>query len=328
MTTQKLISDARRRARAESRETGRPYQTILDEIAQRAGRAGWSAFVLDPAEPVPELAEEEAPPQATFDPDGREWDQWILATGQSGRVPMVIGIVMVLAATLAPNYVRVDAPYFKEVCLGGMAFGIGLLFGSIWRPAYRTVLLASLSWSAPRPMGSRRMTMLALIMVTRISVFFLVPAAFTDLGPLLMMGVRADTIQAFESDGLSHRSIRISGMKRDTPVASYRARGNHADLSIVVVDTRLQPRPMRALFMGEDVGGRFISSAMMDSPVIRFVGKLDCSTGRFRASRVEAAASYDAPAGATRPIRLHARQGAPVEPDDVSRICHLEGRSL
>jgi len=328
MTTQRLISDARRRARAESRDTGRPYQTILDEIAHRAGRAGWSAFVLDPAEPVPKIAEEEAPPRMTFDPDGREWDQWILATGQSGRVPMIIGIVMVLAATLAPNYVRVDAPYFEELCLGVMAFGIGLLFGSIWRPAYRTALLASLSWSAPRPMGSRRMTMLALIMVMRISVFFIVPAVFTDLGPLLMMGVRADTIQAFESDNFSHRSIRIRGMKRDTPVASYRARGNHADLSIVVVDTRLQPRPMRALFIGEDVGGRDISRAMMDSPVVRFGGRLDCGTGRFHATRVEAAPGYDARATVTRPIRLHARQGAIVEPEDVRRLCHVEGGSL
>lgn len=49
MTNQRLISDARRRARALSVETGRPYQTHLDDVARLAGRADWKAFVADPA---------------------------------------------------------------------------------------------------------------------------------------------------------------------------------------------------------------------------------------------------------------------------------------
>ena len=52
MTNQRLISDARRRARALSVETGRPYQTHLDDVARLAGRTDWKAFVADPA-PVP-----------------------------------------------------------------------------------------------------------------------------------------------------------------------------------------------------------------------------------------------------------------------------------
>lgn len=53
MTKQRLISDARRRARALSMETGRPYQMLLDDVAQLAGRASWRIFVEDPA-PIPE----------------------------------------------------------------------------------------------------------------------------------------------------------------------------------------------------------------------------------------------------------------------------------
>ena len=48
MDRQRLITDARRRAKALSRNDGRPYQTHLDEIAQTAGRADWKAFVIDP----------------------------------------------------------------------------------------------------------------------------------------------------------------------------------------------------------------------------------------------------------------------------------------
>lgn len=49
MTKQRLISDARRRARALSIETGRPYQSHLDDVANLAGRTDWKAFLSDPA---------------------------------------------------------------------------------------------------------------------------------------------------------------------------------------------------------------------------------------------------------------------------------------
>lgn len=60
MTNQRLISDARRRARALSVETGRPYQSHLDDVAHLAGRADWRAFIADPA-PLPALAREASP---------------------------------------------------------------------------------------------------------------------------------------------------------------------------------------------------------------------------------------------------------------------------
>lgn len=328
MTTQRLISDARRRARAESRETGRSYQTILDEIAHRAGRAGWSAFVLDPAEPLPMGAGDEKPAVPRFDPDGRQWDDWILGTEHTGRVPAILGIALVLAAAVSPNYVRVDAPYAKEACMGALMLGLGLLVASLWRPGHRTLLLGVMSWSAPRPMGVRRAIRLVAGMTTRISLFFLVVGLFTEFGPLLMMGARADTIQAYESDVLSHRTIRMEGAPRDTPVASYAAEGDHAKLTIVIVDTRLQPRPMRALFVGDTIGGQSIAEALKDHPVMRFSGILDCRTGRFRARRVEVAESYDAAAAATRPIELHAKRGMATAPEDVRRLCHVEGQTL
>ena len=53
MTKQRLISDARRRARALSIETGRPYQSHLDDVARMAGRQDWKAFVDDPAAMAP-----------------------------------------------------------------------------------------------------------------------------------------------------------------------------------------------------------------------------------------------------------------------------------
>lgn len=328
MSTQKLISDARRRARAESRETGRSYQAILDEIAHRAGRAGWSAFVLDPAEALPAGNGEEKPATPTFDPDGRQWDEWILGTEQTGRVAAVLGIALVLSTALAPNYVRVDAPYAKETCLGALMLGLGLLVASMWRPGYRTILLGALSWSAPRPMGTKRAVRLIAGMMTRVSLFFLVATSFTEYGPLLMTGARADTIRGYADDVQSHRSIRMEGPRRDTPVASYVAQGDHAQLSIVIADGRLQPRPMRALFMGERLGGQAMSEAMKDNPVVRLAGLVDCTTGRFSLRRVEVAASYDAPAALRKTIRPSSARGAAIDRADVALICHENGAAL
>lgn len=55
MTSQRLISDARRRARALSVETGRPYQSHLDDVARLCGREDWKTFVADPS-PLPASA--------------------------------------------------------------------------------------------------------------------------------------------------------------------------------------------------------------------------------------------------------------------------------
>jgi len=328
MTTQRLISDARRRARAESRETGRPYQTLLDEIAHRAGRSGWSAFVVDPAEPVSvdEGAKEQATP--TFDPDGRQWDDWIRSTEMIGHVPALVGVLLVVAAAFAPNYVRVDAPYAKEACVAVLVLGLVLVAIPLWRAGYRTLLLGALSWSAPRPMGVRRAGRLVAGMAARVSLFLIVSTGFTEFGPLLMTGARADTIQGYESDVISHRTIRMQGPRRDTPVASYAALGDHARLSIVVADMRLQPRPMRALFMGDRVGGSRMSEAMKDSPVVRLSGTVDCTTGRFVLKRVEVAASYDAPAALTSPYRSKGGRGAAIDRADVQLLCHAGGASL
>jgi hypothetical protein len=66
MTNQRLISDARRRARALSVETGRAYQTHLDDVARLAGRTDWKAFVADPAPlPPPGMETNSTPPTAT-----------------------------------------------------------------------------------------------------------------------------------------------------------------------------------------------------------------------------------------------------------------------
>lgn len=328
MTNQRLISDARRRARAESRETGRPYQTILDEIAHRAGRAGWSAFVLDPAEPVTVDGTDGGPATPTFDPDGRQWDDWILGTEMTGHVPAVLGILLVLAAAFAPNYVRVDAPYAKEGCVVALLLGLGLIVASLWRPGYRTVLLGALSWSAPRPMGRMRAARLVAGMMARVSLFFLVATAFTEFAPLLMTGVRADTLEGYQTDVLSHRTIRLAGPRRDTPVASYAPRGDHARLSIIIADGRLQPRPMRALFVGDRLGGRRMSEALKDSPVLRLAGSVDCASGRFALQRVEAAASYDAPAALTAAVRANGSRGAAIDRADVRLLCHADGEAL
>lgn len=56
MSNQPLIVAARRRARMLSRNTGKSYQTHLEEIARSAGRADWKAFQQDPA-PFPDAAE-------------------------------------------------------------------------------------------------------------------------------------------------------------------------------------------------------------------------------------------------------------------------------
>lgn len=91
--TQKLISDAKRRARAESRETGRSYQSLLEDIAHRAGRNGWSAFLLDPAEPIPTAPAVDVPVSLCVEPAD--------ADRKSARQPRIrSGTRRVLAAAL------------------------------------------------------------------------------------------------------------------------------------------------------------------------------------------------------------------------------------
>lgn len=89
MTKQRLISDARRRARTLSVETGRPYQSYLDEVARLAGRADWKAFVADPAV-IPEQA---------IDEDGKARPE----AGRGGRTRLacIAGAVMAAAIPVA-----------------------------------------------------------------------------------------------------------------------------------------------------------------------------------------------------------------------------------
>lgn len=47
---EKLVAAAKRAARRLAKKTGRPYQTLLDDIARNAGRAHWAAFLADPVE--------------------------------------------------------------------------------------------------------------------------------------------------------------------------------------------------------------------------------------------------------------------------------------
>lgn len=49
MTYDPTISAARRAAKQIARETGAPYQSSLDAVAQRAGRSDWDAYLASPA---------------------------------------------------------------------------------------------------------------------------------------------------------------------------------------------------------------------------------------------------------------------------------------
>lgn len=49
MTYDPTITAARRAAKQIARETGAPYQSSLDAVAQRAGRSDWDAYLASPA---------------------------------------------------------------------------------------------------------------------------------------------------------------------------------------------------------------------------------------------------------------------------------------
>lgn len=111
MNTQRIISDAKRRAKSLSRTTGRSHQTHLDEIAAAAGRSDWAAFVADPVplSPIREDDMDESPPSTnarSMTHRLRAWLRWRVLAGAGASAVGLALVVLVLAIASRPLYGR------------------------------------------------------------------------------------------------------------------------------------------------------------------------------------------------------------------------------
>lgn len=328
MINQRLISDARRRARKESRDTGRPYQTILEEIARNAGRRDWAAFVLDPADPVGPTsddnvtAQQGSPDKEQTEPHAeKDWFPWIRSAEKGGFVPFMLGIAILIAVFLMPNYVRFSGDFSALACMFTlMTTGIGFIIYSVLHP-----IRAGGKDAPPAPLsrtlGMKTARRLLYRPLMRLCIAMTVMLILAEYGPLLMSGVRAETLNAYQQDVLSHRRIKIKGLNSAVPVIRVRRVDSRTDLSVVIIDARLLPRPMRDHRMGDDPAGLRMTQALKDNPVVRFTGTLDCTKQRFMATHVEVAPSYDAPAAMTKPLAPARHGGLLIDAGDAYSLC-------
>lgn len=310
MDTQRLISDARRRARMLSRRDGRPLQTHLEEIAKAVGRNGWTDFLRNPSE----LAEEA--PLAIA--DDMRWHLTYHRTMHWSTLVSIPGFAIIAAfIVLAPRFpdlvlAREDFVY-QTVVLGSM-----LLAGALALASGSAILL-TVSWWYARP----RIARLDLAGVWgNVATRFLCVAAvvwgFVAYAPTMVAGPDPADAMSYDSDVRNARHVHVPEMKRDLPISHVERHGGAVDMEVVFIDSRLIPARMRFASMKGIMAT--IGKAHRLHPVVRFGGPFDCSTGRLHVVRIVAADTYASPAREL-VSRPSSKLFLAVSPPDVRHAC-------
>jgi len=329
MTSQRLISDARRRAKSLARVSGRSHQIHLDEIAVQAGRADWAAFIADPL-PITESIEadsteephpiERKTPDKTGEIGDRMLSMWALPAALSGLV--LIGILM-LSRTRIPLMVDdVNTAAFVLTMMIMMSMGV------ICIPAILMVAAGVMVTfpSGDNPKLSRHVVVHMWKRIgVRMAIAVVVPAAFFTLFPAIMYSVPLEDISTHEDDAQVARRIRIKGIDESWTLASSgRLLRKGREAAFVAVDQRISPPQLRAR-ISDDKFGREIAETFRDHAILRFRGMVNCDTGRFHIRQVETADRVAGPAIASKAFTPKGGKGYVLEPDSKATVCAPDG---
>ena len=347
---QRLISDARRRAKSISRANGSSYQSCLDEVARSTGHDGWAAFVSEPR-PLPTdnvtdagiaetiVDEDAGRPDAGGDVGNDlpgiwnepiDWKRVVEHNlGQSLR-GLVIGF-MIIASVLAVSTTRiVTIPALQEMTDAGssvltmtitviMTFATLLMIGNTVIVAANAVIMTIMAHQRRPRLGLRTWTRVwgnvALRGAFAASVFF----GALVYGPTIMLHVGPEDVMSTSRDAEDEKRVHLVQMRRDLILGPVRVQGQKASVGLVVIDQRLMPKQFRLHQRSEDPNRMALQEALLRHPVLRMAGILDCRDGSYRVRRLEAADSVRAPAAFV--LHHKARRTVTIDPTDLPTIC-------
>jgi hypothetical protein len=137
---------------------------------------------------------------------------------------------------------------------------------------------------------------------------------------------------AMESDRVESTTLRFAindhDIDRDMPVTSLRRTPQGLEMSVMVIDDRIasleerrrDPHPLKSYS-----GGRAAALSMVEHPVSRFAGMVDCRAGVFIPQRLETADWYRGKTRFSYPINPRTRTWR-MSATDAARICSTPGQ--
>jgi hypothetical protein len=346
---QRLISDARRRAKSISRANGSSYQSCLDEVAASTGHDGWASFVNEPRAlpeaPIGTNADETGtaaegqgpqPHDASAEPKPSIWNEpidWNRVVdhnlGQSLK-GMVIWFV-VIASVLAIGTTRiVTIPVLQEMTDAGISVLMMSITAIMTLAAFMMIgntVVSAASAVIMTIMAHQRRPRLRLGTWARIWSNVALRGAFTaavffgavNYGPTIMMHVGTEDVLSTGRDAENEKRIHVIQMRRDLILGPVRRMGDKAAVGFVVIDQRLMPKQFRLHRRSEDPNRMALQEALLRHPVLRMTGILDCRNGSYRVRRLEAADTVKTPAAFV--LHHKARRTVTIDPVDLPTIC-------
>jgi hypothetical protein len=339
MSSQRLISDARRRAKQLARVSGRPHQTHLDEIARDCGRLDWQHFIDDPVAlradeaEGPAVAEMTTPACPNGDEERDRTELALLRIGGLGMGMTILGTAMmalVMALSVSPI---VSAPIVRDH-IDEAAGVVTLVMTSaamlIGVPAVLVLAMTVLvtfgrqSWlKFTKPRG-RRLFVAWRGALARAAYAVAVPwLAMLGL-PILVASVPIGDVISYQDDVSKGRFIHFADKSRPLAYSSVRILdGGRRAILLTLIDQRTIPRRIRAGFDPKSIDQR-IKTKLVDHPVLRAQTELDCATGRLKLRRLEAADSMTAAPVVTVPFvrtRRGPYKGMLLESGSITELC-------
>lgn len=342
MEKQRLITAARRRAKALSRGDGRSYQAHLDEIAKSVGHVDWTGFVADPR-PIEQEGHERDPTAGIIDapeagdprngfagrPDraSRHWPAMV--AGLNGNM-----LLMQLAA--------IAILAFYVFCMTSRT-AIKLIIGNetVFLPAFEFMVIASLYLTIPAAVLSA--TTLGIVTYRTIrhgarptkevwarkTFEFVVSAGLAAciwqtvmyIVPNMITSIPVGDVTTMIEDQKNQRVVSFLGGR--VPIAYARPstdRGT-SQVAVVMLDSRDTPRNLRGI---EPIrhGGQTMIDSYKDNPIIRMSFTIDCRTGMQEGVTLETARSYRAPAAhATSLPSSKGRRRPLLTGEDLKFVC-------
>lgn len=325
MSNQRLINDARRRARTLSRANGSSYQACLDDVARSTGADDWDAFVADPR-PLPTSRPDLADPVVENDADGRvsasedlipvgrnryksvwndpvDWRKVSRMVRQESHRQAIATFLLFAAFLLLMRspvaHLLLEMPVAVSLGLLVVTMMIGfllLLHYVIFAISAGTVVSLVAHQKRPR-LGLRYWLRIwgdvGLRLVLATTLFFGFAKGFPDFA---FGASQIDAASIAEDAGISRRVSFADATTKPIVLGPVKVRGDRSIVELVVADQRSTPRAFRSRRVLRDMGGAALNRASIDHPVIRMRGTVDCGRGTFRSTAITTADSVGGPA--------------------------------
>lgn len=356
MSNQRLISDARRRAKALSRANASSYQACLDEVARSAGAEDWNSFLADPR-PLPAVVKTPAMDESTMSKeasnweavtgDGREfvrtdrnrykdaWNEPIDWKGlsrtmrrESHKAPIItlltFAAVLLLFRSPVAHYVIEMPQTVGLVILVGPLFVGGVLLGRyLIRSVSGGIILSAVAYERRPRLGigywSRLWGDVAIRTALAATLFFGFASGFLDF----TFGTSRADAASIADDARATKQVAFAEDMKPLTMGPVSMKGDRSIAEIVIVDQRVTPKALRIRKGFRKFGNEDFVRSTVEHPVLRIKGVVDCRRGTFMKTAMTTADSVAGPAMYTLPGR--GRRWVPLSPSSVPLLCGGDG---